>query len=166
MKTDTRINIPVLIAEILREAETRGWDSDMVIKELGLSRAYFISLTNRNKPTNGLSLSYCRAIAKYLHRSVAEVELLAGVKEPADFFAEDDIDASLTVAYRQMQVDPAVNHMMTFELSEWVAMPQAAKIMMTTLYYQLTGKSLLKRGGIPMKPLEEPKEKTKTARRG
>lgn len=148
---------PPLITDLLRECERRGWTTTQMLDEIGISRTYFISLLNNHKPLAGLSIEKIRSIAKFLRQSVVEVELIAGIKTPDDFFAEQDLDADMDIAFMQMQIDPFTKNFVSFTLADWKKMPRAAKYMMIHLYQECTGKRLLQE--IPPSPKKSANKK-------
>lgn len=83
-------------------------------------------------------------------RPLPEGELLAGIKVPEDFIVDHDVNGKLLTIYRQMSVDPDINHHVTFNLSTWKELPLDVRVLVAVLYESYLGKQLFNRPEIPV----------------
>lgn len=168
MNNDKRIDPPSLTDLMVKECGNRGIMTQQMCDELDISKTYFVSLVNGHKETQNISTDNLRKIAKFLRRSLVEVELIAGAKTPEDFFGDGDLDDSLITVFRMMNADPSVNQFASFSVRDWNALPQYARVLIAVLYENKVKKGILIRPNSALVGTEDQgksvkKPKTKTA---
>ena len=157
MKHDKRIDPPTLTDLMVLRCGHLGIQTQEMCDLIGISKTYFVSLVNGNKRTESITTPTLRKIAKFLGRSLLDVELAAGVKSPEDFFCDTDLNSSLFSVYKMMSADPSINHHLAITSREWNQIPQNIQVLIAILYESKLKKDLLIRPELLQK---KPKKKT------
>ncbi len=143
MKHDKRIDPPTLTDLMVLRCGHLGIQTQEMCDLIGISKTYFVSLVNGNKRTESITAPTLRKIAKFLGRSLVEIELVAGVKSPEDFFSDTDLNSSLFSVYRMMNADPSINQYLAITSREWNDLPQNIQVLIAILYEAKLKKDLL-----------------------
>lgn len=127
-----------------KQIQTGDNSENLLLERLGLTRQYWNSFCNGNRPITTLVSNRKRRkfLAQYLGCSQLEIRILAGDIEPEELITEES-DA-LWLEMERMQGDSRFGMLAAHSQQEWEALPIRYRILIVTLYRTLTDTDMQK----------------------
>jgi|GEM_PF-2148629 len=138
-----RVTGVALINLIRKKLLDKGLSERHISDRMGITSIYWNSLTNGNRRISSLPKEKLQHLAEFLEVPLIQVYVLAEHFTSEDFVVYKDLPADLERMIDFMRSDPKWLALAPSK-KEWDDMPSRTKVLVATLYEQISHKSFLK----------------------
>lgn len=144
----------LLFHMLLSHASDHNESTKDLADHLGITYGHLMVIARGERPVNGLSINALRNAANYLHISLAQAYVWAGILSPSDFYSTRTVREELDRLYVDLIHDNTVS-MFAPDRAEWDALPERSKLTIALMYEALRHRNYLSMLNVPQTDIPE-----------
>ena len=144
----------LLFQMLLSHASDHNESTRDLAGHLGITYGHLMVLARGERPVHGLSINALRNAARYLHVSLAQAYVWAGILSPSDFYSTRTVREELDRLYVDLIHDNTVS-MFAPERAEWDALPERSKLTIALMYEALRHRNYMSMLSVPQTNMPE-----------